>query len=176
MLVVTTQSDDPPIIRAQTLLVPQVMALAWHNSWRCPPHGGPGPPHRAPTTSAICDSCQQPICAGIRPLTCATPDCPRLVHSARRCSGLSARQGRWVCRQHRQPSHLSETVAGRPITQIQQQEPNHPARRPCGNCNRNIACNINSLTCSGCHTAFHRSWSGLTRDAAAAALTRNSWI
>ncbi len=64
------------------------------NSWRCPPHGGPGPPHRAPTTSAICDSCQQPIRAGIRPLTCATTDCPRLGRSARRCNGLSTRQGR----------------------------------------------------------------------------------
>ncbi len=61
------------------------------SSWRCAPNGGPGPPHRASTTSTICDSCQQPIRAGIRPLTCATPDCPRLVHSARRCSGLSAR-------------------------------------------------------------------------------------
>ncbi len=39
------------------------------------------------------------------------PDCPRLVHSARRCSGLSTRQGRWLCRQRRQPNHLSETVA-----------------------------------------------------------------
>ncbi len=28
------------------------------NSWRCSPNGGPGTPHRAPTTSAICDSCQ----------------------------------------------------------------------------------------------------------------------
>ncbi len=64
------------------------------NSWRCPPHGGPGPPHSAPTTSSICDSYQQPTRAGNRPLTCATPNCPRLVHSARRCSGLSARQGR----------------------------------------------------------------------------------
>ncbi len=31
-------------------------------------------------------------------------------------------------------------------------------------------------TCSCCHTAFHRSCYGLTRDAAAAALARNSWI
>ncbi len=85
------------------------------NSWRCPPHGGPGPPRRAPTTSTICDSSQQPIRAGIRPLTCATPGCPRLVHSARRCSGLSGRQGRWLCQQHHQPNHLPETVAGRPI-------------------------------------------------------------
>ncbi len=37
------------------------------NSWRCPPHGGPGPPHRAPTTSSICDSCQQPIRAAASP-------------------------------------------------------------------------------------------------------------
>ncbi len=112
------------------------------NSWRCPPYGGPGPPHRAPTTSTICVSCQQPIRAGIRPLICATPDCPRLAHPARRCSGLFAHQGRWLCRKHRHSNHLSETVAGRPIVQIQQQEPNHQARRSCGNCNRNIACNI----------------------------------
>ncbi len=59
-------------------------------------------------------------------------------------------------------------------SQIQQQEPKHPARRPFGNCN--IACNINPLTCSSCHTTFHHSCSGLTRDADAAALARTSWI
>ncbi len=58
------------------------------------------PPHRTPTTSTTCDSCQQPIRSGIRPLADATPNCPRLIHSARRCSGLSDRQGRWLCRQH----------------------------------------------------------------------------
>ncbi len=102
----------------------QLRCIGFHrsqltNSWRCPPHGGPGPPHRASTTSTICDSCQQLIGAGIRPLTCATPYCARLVHSARRRSGPSAHQGRWLCRQHCQPNHLSETVAGRPTTQIQ---------------------------------------------------------
>ncbi len=83
------------------------------NSWRCPPHGGPGPPHRALTTTT-CDSCQQPNRAGIRPLTCATPDCPRLIHSARRCSGLSAREGRWLCRQHRQKTiSRKQSLVGR---------------------------------------------------------------
>ncbi len=102
--------------------------------------------------------------AGLRPLTCATPDCPRLVHFARRCSGLSARQGRWVCRQQRQPNHLSETVAGRPITQKeQQQEPNHPVRRPCGNCNRNIA--------SNCGCCFRDGRLGLYKVALASAST-----
>ncbi len=62
---------------------------------------GPGTPHRAQTTSTICDSCQQLLRAGIRPLTCATADCTRLVQSTRRCGGLCARQGRWLCRQHR---------------------------------------------------------------------------
>ncbi len=101
---------------------------------------------------------------------CCHPRLSRHVHSARRCRGLSARQGRWWCRQHRQPNHISEAVDGRHITQIQQKEANHPARRPCGSCNHNIACNINPFTCSSYHTAFHRSCSGLTRDDAAAAL------
>ncbi len=118
------------------------------NSWRCPPHGGPSPPHRASITSTTCDNCQQPIRAGIRPRLCATPDCPRPVHSAKCYSTVSAHQGRWLCRQHRQLNHLSETFAGRPVAQIQQQEPNHPARRSCRNCTRNIACNIKPLTCS----------------------------
>ncbi len=99
------------------------------------PTRGPRPPHRAPTTSTVCDSCQQPIRPDIRPLTCASPDCPSLVHSARRYSGLSARQARWLCRQHNQPNGRSETVAGRPIAKIQQQkqqEIDHPAHRSCG--------------------------------------------
>ncbi len=57
----------------------QLRCSGFHRSqqthpWRCPPHGGPTPPHTAPTTSIICESCQQPICPGIRPLTCANPD------------------------------------------------------------------------------------------------------
>ncbi len=47
-------------------LSPSDMQLA--HPWRYPPHGGAGPPHRAPTTSTlICDSCQQPIRSGINP-------------------------------------------------------------------------------------------------------------
>ncbi len=134
----------------------QLSCSGFHRShaWRCPPHGGPDSSHMAPTTSTICNSCQQPIRPGIRLLTCANPDCPRLVHSARRCSGLSARQRRWLSRQHRQPNRRSETVAGWPIAQIQQQEPNHPARRSCGNSKRTIACNIYPFTCSSGHTPF----------------------
>ncbi len=41
--------------------------------WPIPSQLAWQPPHRAPTTSSICDSCQQPIRPGIRPLTCATP-------------------------------------------------------------------------------------------------------
>ncbi len=105
----------------------QLSCSGFHRSqlthpWRCPPLGGSGPPHRAQTTSTVCDSCQQPIRPDMRPLTCASPDCPSLVHSAMRYSGLSARLARWLCRQHRQPNGRSETVAGQPIAKIQQQE------------------------------------------------------
>ncbi len=84
--------------------------------------------------------------SGTRPLVCGAPDCPRLAHSARRCSGLSARQGWWMGQQHRLSNRLSETVAGRPIVQIQQQAPIHPAHSSRGGCKRTIACTINPLT------------------------------
>ncbi len=109
-----------------------------------------------PTTSTL--TCQHPICTSVRPLVCAAPDCPRLVHFARRCSGLSARQGRWICRQIRQSNHLPETVAG------------HPAHHSYGSFIRTVACNMDPFACSSCHTSFHRSDSGLTGDAGAAAL------
>ncbi len=73
---------------------------------------------------------------------------------------------------HEQSNRLSETVAGRPFEQKQQQAQSQPARRPCVSCQRTITCSSSSSF----HTPFHRSWSGLARDGAAAALTRNSWI
>ncbi len=79
-------------------------------------------------STLICDICQQPLRTGTKHLFCGTPNCSRLAHSARRCSCLSARQGRWTCRQHRQSNRFSETVAGRPAAQIQQQAPSSPLR------------------------------------------------
>ncbi len=52
----------------------------------------------------------------------------------------------------------------------------HPAHRSCESCKRAIDCNIDHLTSSSCHIPFHHSCSGLTSDAAATALARNSWI
>ncbi len=90
--------------------------------------------------------------------------------------GLITSQGRRMCRQHRRSNRLSKRVGGLPIAQIQQQEPNHLTRRSCGSCKRNIACNVDPLTCNSCHDPFHRFSSDMTRDAAAATLARNSWI
>ncbi len=73
-------------------------------------------------------------------------------------------------------NRLSETVVRRPIAQRQQQARSHPECRSCGGCKRTITCNFDPRTCSSCHTLFHRSYSGLTRDVAASALARTSWI
>ncbi len=86
------------------------------NRWQCPPHGGPRPPRRQfPPITTLCDSCRLPIRQGTRPLACDAPDCQAQVHAARWCNGAATRQGRWWCRQHRQPR---ETVAGRPTTEL----------------------------------------------------------
>ncbi len=66
-----------------------------------------------------------------------------------------------------------QALADRPDTAARA---DNPARRSCGNYKRTIACNIDPPTCSSCHTQFHRSCFGLTRDGAAAAFARNSWI
>ncbi len=108
-----------------------------------------------------------PIRSGTRPYIRGAPNCPCLVHSARRCTGFSARRGRWVSKQHLQPNRLSETTVRRLIAYIQQPAPVHPARQ-------SITCNIDLLTWSSCHAPFPWFCSGLTKDAAAAALARNS--
>ncbi len=81
-----------------------------------------------------------------------------------------------MCRQHLQSIRPMETIVGRPIAQIQQQAPSYSASCSCGDCKRTISCHIDPLICCGCRTPFHCLNSGLTRDATAADLTRNSWI
>ncbi len=92
----------PAVVSLLLLLAVDIELNPGPNCYACrkPTHGdipprGSDPPHRAPNTlTLICDSCQQPIRTGTRPLICGAPDCPPLVHSARRCIDLSACQRR----------------------------------------------------------------------------------
>ncbi len=86
---------------------------------------------------------------------------------------LGAYQGRWWCRQHCQ---IRETVAGRPATALRQHHTPATSRRTCVGCKRTIAISFTPLLCSCCDLAYHRSCSGLTRDAATAALHGGNWI
>ncbi len=103
--------------------------------------------------------------SGTRPLACGAPDCPRLAHYARRCRGLSARQGWWMGQQHRLSNRLSETAAGRPIARYSSRPRfiQHAALVGAAN-EPSPALSTHLLT------PFRRSCSGRTGDAEAAVL------
>ncbi len=70
----------------------------------------------------------------------------------------------------------TKSIARRSITLLQKQAPGKAASCTCGDCKSIITRNVNPLTCGSCNTSFHLSYSGLTGDAAATTLARNSWI
>ncbi len=72
--------------------------------------------------------------------------------------------GQWRCLHHR---NIPETVAGVSASAlIIHEHPRNQNRITCGGWSRTIDANIRPFVCNDCTTAYHRTCSGLSRDAA----------
>ncbi len=95
------------------------------------------------------------------------------VHAARRCSGPTAPPDQWRCLHHR---NITETVAGVSAPALNLREhPRNQNRITCGVCGRTIAANIRPFVWNHCTTAYHRTCSGLSRDAANTVASTGHW-
>ncbi len=140
--------------------------------WHCPTHGVPGPPVTTQPSHA-CYSCHNPFRPGTWLLACLARCCTNLAHAARRCSGPTAPPDQWRCLHHR---NITETVAGVPASALTPSEhPRNQNRITCGGYSRTIAANIRPFVCNDCSTAYHRTCSGLSRNAANTVTSTGHW-